>query len=204
MTGRIPGAMLEPASVGTPQLADNAVTPGKQSADGRLPAGSMAMFAGAAAPTGWLLCQGQAVSRTDFADLFAAIGTTWGAGDGTTTFGLPDLRGRSAIGAGTGPSLSARTLAATGGAETHQLTAGEMPSHTHFAFANASSSSATATDVNNTSQSVRELNDGTSSSNFRIKATATAATVGLTSSAGSGAAHNNMQPFAVVNYIIKT
>jgi microcystin-dependent protein len=195
-------------------IADNAVTGSKiaaaavgrtQQASGlALPAGALAMFAGAAAPAGWLLCDGAAVSRTTFADLFAAIGTTWGAGDGTTTFGLPDLRGRSAIGAGTGPSLSARTLAATGGAETHQLTAGEMPSHTHFAFANASSSNATATDVNNTSQSVRELNDGTSSSNFRVKATATAATVGLTSSAGSGAAHNNMQPFAVVNYIIKT
>lgn len=108
MTGRIPGAMIQPASVGTPQLADNAVTPTKQAADARLPAGSMAMFAGAAAPTGWLLCQGQAVNRTANAALFAAIGTTWGAGDGSTTFNVPDLRGRAPIGAGTGVGLTAR------------------------------------------------------------------------------------------------
>lgn len=127
MTGRIPGEMLQPASVGTAQLANAAVTTDKQAPDLSLPPGSMAMFAGAAAPTGWLLCNGAAVSRTSNAALFAAIGTTFGAGDGSTTFNVPDLRGRAPIGAGTGPSLSARTLGATGGAETHQLTIAEMP-----------------------------------------------------------------------------
>lgn len=188
MTGRIPGAMLQTASVGAAQLANNAVgtaqlqndavTPGKQSADGRLPAGTMAMFAGATAPTGWLLCQGQAVSRTTNAALFAAIGTTWGNGDGSTTFGLPDLRGRAPIGAGTGPSLTARTLGATGGAETHQLTIPEMPAHTHTF--------------------------GTSGSGGGGISSGGQSAPAATSSVGSGNAHNNMQPFAVVNYIIKT
>lgn len=67
-----------------------------------VPSGTMAMFAGAAAPSGWLLADGSAISRATFANLFAAIGTTWGAGDGSTTFNLPDMRGRGPIGVGTG------------------------------------------------------------------------------------------------------
>ena len=73
-------------------------------------AGVIQMFGGSTPPAGWLLCDGSAVSRTTYATLFAAIGTTWGAGDGSTTFNLPDLRGRAPIGAGTGSGLSARTL----------------------------------------------------------------------------------------------
>jgi len=188
MTGKAPGTMIQdntvtaaqigPGAVGTDELADGAVTGPKMAAGLSMPAGSMAMFAGSTAPTGWLLCQGQAVSRTANAALFAAIGTTWGAGDGTTTFGLPDLRGRAPIGAGTGPSLSARTLGATGGAETHQLTIAEMPAHTHTF--------------------------GTSGSGGGGISSGGQSAPAATSSQGSGAAHNNMQPFAVVNYIIQT
>lgn len=63
-----------------------------------IPTGSVISFAGQTAPEGWLLCQGQAVSRTTYAQLFAVIGTTFGSGDGSTTFNLPDLRGRVAVG----------------------------------------------------------------------------------------------------------
>ena len=63
-----------------------------------MPVGCVIPFAGAAAPTGWLLCQGQAVSRTTYAQLFSVIGTTYGSGDGKTTFNLPDMRGRVAVG----------------------------------------------------------------------------------------------------------
>lgn len=80
---------------------------------------------------GWLLCDGRAVSRSIYATLFAKIGTTYGAGDGGTTFNLPDARGRSLIGTGQGSGLSARTLAQKGGAEVHTLAVGEMPSHSH-------------------------------------------------------------------------
>lgn len=100
-------------------------------------------YAGATAPNGWLMCYGQAVSRTTYKNLFAAIGTTYGAGDGSTTFNLPDCRGRAIIGkdnmGGTaagrvttaGGGIDGATLGASGGVEKHQLTAAQMPSHTH-------------------------------------------------------------------------
>jgi microcystin-dependent protein len=68
--------------------------------------GSIVAFAGSVAPSGWLVCNGSAVSRTTFADLFTTIGTRWGIGDGTTTFNLPDLRGRFLHG---GPGPDARS-----------------------------------------------------------------------------------------------
>jgi microcystin-dependent protein len=91
-------------------------------------------YAGAAAPAGWLLCDGQAYSRTTYAALFAAlggIGSPWGQGDGSATFNVPDLRGRVTIGFGQGAGLTNRPLGGTGGEENHLLTLGEIPSHTH-------------------------------------------------------------------------
>jgi microcystin-dependent protein len=77
---------------------------------GNLPAGIGPLpYSGATIPVGWLECDGSAVSRTTYADLFAAISTTWGAGDGSTTFNLPDCRGRTAIGAGTGTNAESFT-----------------------------------------------------------------------------------------------
>lgn len=96
------------------------------------PAGVMAPFAGTAAPAGYLACDGSAVSRTTYAALYAAIGTTYGAGDGSTTFNLPDLERRAIVGAGgTATSVLGNTVGATGGSETHTLTTSEMPRHTH-------------------------------------------------------------------------
>jgi len=121
-----------------------------------LPAGSMQMYAGAVtqtvsagvvtttSPSGWLLANGNAVSRTTYSALFTAIGTTYGTGDGSTTFNLPDLRSRMPMGAGTGlglnasgtgvtsgTAMTARALGAWFGEETHLLTATELASHTH-------------------------------------------------------------------------
>ena len=79
--------------------------------------GEVKAFAGANAPTGWLLCDGALVSRTTYVDLFAAIGTAYGAGDDITTFALPDLRGRVPIGAGEGIGLDIRVLGAKGGSQ---------------------------------------------------------------------------------------
>lgn len=169
------------------------------------PAGIIKMFGGATAPSGYLACDGGAVSRTTYAALFAAVGTAHGIGDGSTTFNVPDFRRRVPVGAGgTGTAVLANTLGSKGGFETHTLLENEMPLHKHFAFANVVSTNAAAAEVSSSTQGVRSVDDGTSSSNFRIKSTATAATVGLTSEAGSGAAHNNLQPSIVVNYIIKT
>ncbi|RBP48756.1 phage tail protein [Arenicella xantha] len=92
--------------------------------------GEVRMFAGNFAPRGWAFCDGQllAVSQNDA--LFSLLGTIYG-GDGRTTFGLPDLRGRVPIHAGHGPGLSARRLGAKAGSETVTLTVNQLPSHTH-------------------------------------------------------------------------
>lgn len=105
--------------------------------------GTVLDFAGTTAPSGWLLCFGQAVSRTTYANLFAAIGTTYGVGDGSTTFNLPDCRGRATAGkdnmGGTaasrlttaGAAIDGATLGAAGGTQTHTLTTAQMPAHNH-------------------------------------------------------------------------
>src|SRR5690606_15176336 len=85
----------------------------------------------------WLACNAQAVSRDTYADLYQVIGTTFGSGDGSTTFNVPDLRGRVPVGldnmgaSDAGRLAAANTLGGTGGAETHTLTVAEMPSHGH-------------------------------------------------------------------------
>ena len=94
------------------------------------PAGVVQMYGGTAAPTGWLLCDGTAVNRTTYATLFAAISTNYGVGDGSTTFNLPDFRGRAPIGVGTGAGLTARTIGTNYGAETVTLSSANIPSLT--------------------------------------------------------------------------
>ena len=153
------------------------------------PAGSMIMFGGAVAPTGWLFCDGAAVSRETYAALFAAIGTTWGAGDGSTTFNLPDARGRSAMGAGQGSGLTARTLGTTLGEESHALTANENGTHSHVETATTSPSNA-AGSVRAMSQGMFYYNDSVVTSNF-------------TGNSGLGTPHNTVHPVFVANYIIK-
>jgi microcystin-dependent protein len=95
-----------------------------------IPVGALMPYAGATAPDGWLLCNGQTPSRTTYANLFAVIGTTYGAGDGST-FGLPDPMGRAIIGVGSGSGLTARALAAKSGAETVVIASGNLPTHEH-------------------------------------------------------------------------
>lgn len=90
------------------------------------PAGIIMPFAGTVAPQGYLLCDGSAVSRTTYATLFAVIGTTFGTGDGSTTFNVPDLSGRVPLGVS-----QAHALGTTGGSETVTLTESELPSHVH-------------------------------------------------------------------------
>lgn len=96
-----------------------------KSAVANIPVGAVMPFGGASAPADHLLCQGQAVSRTTYADLFAVIGTTYGAGDGATTFNLPDLRERVPIGRGT------RALGTKGGTTSHTHSLGAAGVHSH-------------------------------------------------------------------------
>lgn len=104
-----------------------------------VPTGVIVPFSGSAAPTGWLLAAGQAVSRATYSALFAVVGVTYGSGDGTTTFNLPDLRGRVVVGldnlngssANRITAAAADSLGGTGGSESHVLSLSELPSHDH-------------------------------------------------------------------------
>lgn len=104
------------------------------------PAGIVMPFAGSVAPQGYLLCDGSAVSRTDYADLFTAIGTTYGAGDGESTFNLPDLSGRVVLGVSNNHALGT-----TGGEAAHTLTEQELPAHSHVVPAHTHENNITAT-----------------------------------------------------------
>ncbi len=142
-----------------------------------VPSGTVIMFAGATMPAGYLLCNGSTVSRATYSALFTAIGTTWGAGDGSTTFNLPNLNNRVPLGAGT------RVLSTTGGAETHTLTTAEMPAHSHTSIA---ASGATGNEGVHGAVAIHSGNPTLS-----------------TGSSGGNGAHNNMQPFTAINFIIK-
>ncbi len=133
MTLRLPIGQGPAGPKGDPGQAGPQGIPGPAGPPGasHVPPGIICDFAGQMAPDGYLLCDGAAVDRTTFAALYAVIGTTYGAGNGTTTFNVPDLRGRVSLGAGKGTNLSQRNLAATGGEEAHTMTLAEMPKHQH-------------------------------------------------------------------------
>lgn len=143
---------------------------------------SVKQWAGATIPAKWLDCDGAAVSRATYAALFAEVGTAYGVGDGATTFNLPDWRGRTPVGVGTGSGLTARARGASGGAETHPLTSAENGLHDH--------AQATTTILNNAGGLV-----GASGGSFGVG--------GTTGNNGSGTAHNNMQPYGCGYWIIK-
>jgi microcystin-dependent protein len=187
------------------------------------PTGALQGFAGASAPAGWLICDGSAVSRTTYATLFAAIGSTWGAGDGNTTFNLPDYRGKVLVGAGGGFSL-----AAVGGEASHTLSTSEVPSQSVTVTGTTGGGSAHThgvTDPGHThtvpigytgagtvgsvsgASSTGSFNESTASSTTGVTIGSESAHTHSLSASGStnggGGAHNNMQPYAVANVIIK-
>ncbi len=149
-------------------------------------------------PRGWALCQGQILSIASNTALFALLGTTYG-GNGTTTFALPDLRGRAPIGFGQGPGLSQITLGQVAGEMSHTLTLAELPAHTHTG--NVILGSGLANNANGAGNNFAANTGGTSIYNSGSAGGNMAANVTF-GSAGGGQPHNNMSPYLGVNYCI--
>lgn len=180
-----------------------------------VPAGSVIPYAGSSAPSGYLLCYGQAVSRTTYAALFSAISTTYGVGDNSTTFNVPDLRGRVVAGqddmggssanrlTGLTDGVDGDTLGGAGGLESTTLTALHIPELTGTTNTTGAHTHTTSGTISGGGSSVDTNNGGgnitstTSSSNGDHSHT-------VTVNAGTAAAHNNVQPTLILNYIIKT
>lgn len=150
-----------------------------------LPTGAVLWYgAPTGTPTGFLECDGAAVSRTTYAALFTALSTTFGVGDGSTTFNLPNIARRTLVGnGGSASAVLSSTVGSTGGTETHVLDVTEMPAHTHQ-FSNT---------FNNTGLGL-------------LGTLAGGPTVGTitSTSTGGGLAHNNVQPSLIMRLIIKT
>jgi len=156
------------------------------------------MFGGNFAPRGWALCDGQLLPINQHQALFSLLGTTYG-GDGRTTFGLPDLRGRVAMHAGTGPGLSPRSLGQKGGSERERLAAHEIPSHNH-----AANCVAPAGNSNDAVNNYWADDAGVSSGTYHTGAGASLSQMNgnAIGHAGGGQPHDNVQPYQCVNHII--
>ncbi|KIC47794.1 tail fiber protein [Tateyamaria sp. ANG-S1] len=149
------------------------------------------------AQRGFNLCAGQLIAISQFSALFSLLGTTFG-GDGRTTFGLPDLRGRTAVGMGTGPGLTTRVWGERGGAEETQILAANMPAHSHTATMHAETGPATQTSGAGNMLGLASIY-ATPGAAPNQPMSNEAVTV---SNTGGNIPINNMQPFLTLNYEI--
>ncbi len=153
------------------------------------------IFAGNFAPRGWAFCNGQLLPIAQNTALFSLIGTTYG-GDGRSTTALPNLKGRAPMHPGRGPGLTARRLGQKGGTETVTLTEAQMPNHTHTLEARPASGS--------TSDPAGNFFAALTGANFYTTDTSslTGMAAGAVQNAGGSLAHNNVQPYLALNFII--
>lgn len=158
------------------------------------PIGIQLPYVNATPPTGWLICDGSAISRTTYPDLFAVIGTSYGVGDGSTTFNLPDKRGRVSV--GLDPSITwFNVLAKKGGKETVTLGISHIPSHGHNYRADGYNTIALSNLGWVTTGDFVSINQG--GGGYRLGLGASV------QNTGGGQAHNNLQPYEVDVWIIK-
>ena len=178
--------------------------------------GVVQLFAGSSAPSGWLICNGQAISRTTYAALFAVIGTTYGAGDGSTTFNVPNLVNKTVRGS--------NSLGKTGGADTVTLSTANIPAHTHGVGTLATTETGAHThSISNALYNIARDNGSTTGGNngawspnvtsgvYRYGSLTAASggahthTIsGTSGSTGSGSAVTITNPYVMLHYIIKT
>lgn len=168
--------------------------------------GEIKIFAGSFAPLNWHFCDGSILDTTEYLLLYDLIGTTYG-GNGTTTFAVPDLRGRLPIGLGTGPGLTPKTIGAKGGTETAGLILPETPAHTHLIKASMSTTASVTVPSPNTYLGPLVV-EGQTGFGYVNNVTTGVKTV-LDDSVihpffGGGQAHNNMMPSKAINFIICT
>lgn len=198
------------------------------------PAGIVIPFAGSVAPEGYLLCDGSAVSRSTYADLFEAIGTTYGSGDSSTTFNVPDLSGRVVLGVS-----QSHALGTSGGEAEHVLTEQELPAHTHTVPSHGHSNDIAAKTpvlshtitqpafnynrpnsfatggsgggnvINGTTTATASVATNAAitahaASNCTMSGAVTDCSALTSSSSGLSASHSNMQPYLAMSYIIST
>lgn len=197
-------AILDQTIAQVSDLQDQLNNLNNNSASSVMPSGSVTMFAGSTAPDGWLICDGSVVSQTTYAALFSVVGSTFNTGgEGSGNFRLPNFQRRVPVGAGgTGTGTLGNAIGNSGGAESVTLTTNEMPSHNHGGTTNNSS-----VPFNGFGNAFWNIISGnyqiinTASGSSTISGSSHAHTI---SSQGGGAAHNNIQPSLVVNYIIKT
>lgn len=251
LSGTASNAQIVAGTVGIAELAAAV-------AQSLVPTGSVTPFAGSGTPSGWLVCDGTAVSRATYATLFTAIGIAYGAGDGSTTFNLPNLKGKVPVGLDAAQT-EFDALGESGGSKTHTLTVAEMPSHTHVQDAHNHTQNAHnhTQDAHNHTQNAHSHTAGTLASTHTVRseqqfitdsyndylaaggfnaisgwnndasnavtgstANATATNIATTATnqaatatnqaatatnqnTGGGGAHNNLQPYITLNYIIK-
>lgn len=205
----------EIGSVTVNGTATKLYAPSGGGAEAGITAGVITPYAGSTAPTGWLMCDGSAVSRTTYSELFSVIGTTYGAGDGSTTFNVPDLTGRFALGSGEpndnnvhawgdnltydGTNKYDEPRGNMGGESHHQLTKDQLPKIQGEARMGWTDSSAAGIMVG-ASGDIYATRSGTT---YYVGATSSGSyynTIGI--NVGNNKSHNNMPPYTAVNYII--
>jgi microcystin-dependent protein len=180
-------AKLANGAITEDKIADGAITEDKIATSAQsvfMPTGSVMAFAGSVAPDGYFICNGQAVNRSTYAGLFSIIGTTYGSGNGSTTFNVPDLSGRVVAGMGGSLLAGTDTLGLPGGSKSVTLTLDQIPAHNHGGGTVGTSH---ISDVSGGGERTHPYNNG-----------------GSISSQGGGSSHPNVQPTIILNYLIKT